>query len=69
MGGHVGGSRGGSRGGSAGGAIWVRGGVGGLCYARSNIKKTEFYVILRGVLWGSVGGGMRARRAWGVCVT
>ena len=39
-----------------------KGGRGGLCYARNNLKKSQFYVILRGVLWGpwgtwgSVGG-------------
>ena len=39
--------------GSAGGAIGVRG---GLCYARNNFKKSQFYVILRGV-WGGGRGG------------
>ena len=44
------------------GGLWGGGG-GGPCYAPNNVKKSQFYVILWGVLWGSVGGlGCRATR-------
>ena len=64
-----GGSCGRSRGGAIGcwGVVGVVGGAEGLCYAPNNLKKSQFYVILWGILWwlvGDVGGG-----AWGVCVT
>ena len=49
MGRHVGGHVGGLRG-------VLLGCVGGLCYAQNNVKKSQFYVILRRVLWGSLEG-------------